>query len=62
MKLKDFQFKINNKILVTKSFLHKINIIDNNICSLCREYPETISICFLNVKKLSSFGIYLRSG
>ena len=55
MKLKDFQFKINNKILVTKSFLHKINIIDNNICSLCREYPETIKHLFFECEKAKQF-------
>ena len=27
IKLKDFQFKVTNKILVTNSFLHKINKI-----------------------------------
>ena len=30
IKLRDFQFNINTKILVTNSFLHKINKIDNN--------------------------------
>jgi uncharacterized protein YnzC (UPF0291/DUF896 family) len=42
IKLKDFQFKINNKILVTKSFLYKINKVQSNMCSYCNESPETI--------------------
>ncbi|MCU7800661.1 MAG: hypothetical protein KZQ70_11065, partial [gamma proteobacterium symbiont of Lucinoma myriamae] len=32
VKLKDFQFKINNKIIATKSFLYKINRVDNDLC------------------------------
>ena len=51
MKLKDFQFKI----LVTKSFLHKINKIDNNICSLCGEYPETLIHLFFECEKAKQF-------
>ena len=54
-RLKDFQFKINNKILVTKSFLHKIKIIVNNTCSLCREYPETIKHLFFECEKAKQF-------
>ena len=45
IKLRDFQFKINNKILVTNSFLHKINKIDNYLCSFCQK--ETVSIFHL---------------
>ena len=33
VKLADFQFKINNKILVTNSFLFKIKKINNQRCS-----------------------------
>ena len=55
VKLKDFQFKINNKILVTKSFLHRINLIDNNTCSLCMEYPETIKHLFFECEKVKQF-------
>ena len=55
VKLKDFQFKINNKILVTKSFLHRINLIDNNTCSLCTEYPETIKHLFFECEKVKQF-------
>ena len=42
IKLRDFQFKINNKSLVTNSFLHKTNKIDNNICSYCQKETESI--------------------
>ena len=55
MKLKDFQFKINNKILVTKSFLQKINKTNNKICSLCGEYPETLKHLFFEYEKAKPF-------
>ena len=42
IKLRDFQFKINNKILVTNSFLYKINKIDNYLCSYCQKETESI--------------------
>ena len=42
IKLKDFQFKVTNKILVTNSFLHKINKVDSNISEYCNHQPETI--------------------
>ena len=38
----DFQFKATNRILVTKSSLHKINKVDNNNCEHCNRQPETI--------------------
>ena len=48
IKLKDFQYKINNKILTTKSFLLKINKSDNDTCSYCRQSSETIAHLFLD--------------
>ena len=35
IRLIDFQYNVTNKILVTKSFLHKINKVDSNICEYC---------------------------
>ena len=37
VKLQEFQFKVNNHILVTKSFLHKIKKIDNGMWSFCNQ-------------------------
>ena len=34
--LKDFQIKINNKIVVTKTFLRKIRKVEDNLCSYCK--------------------------
>ena len=42
VKLRDFQYKINNKILVANSFPFKINKIDSDVCNYCREQPEKI--------------------
>ena len=41
--LKDFQYKITNRILVTKSYLFKINKVDDNLFEYCKQYPESIS-------------------
>ena len=42
IKLRDFQYKINNKILVTNSFLRKINRIDSGFCTYGNENEEKI--------------------
>lgn len=55
VKLKDFQFKINNKILATNSFLCKINKIENNRCSFCEQEPETIKHLFVDCPKVKEF-------
>ena len=49
--MKDFQYKVANKILVTKSFLHRINKVDNNICEYCNLQPETIYHLFIECVK-----------
>ena len=53
--LKDFQFKINNKILVTKYFLRRIGKIDENNCSYCNEHQETIFHLFIECAKIKQF-------
>lgn len=55
IKLRDFQFKINNRILVTKSFLFKINIIDNDKCSYCQQETETLLHLFFDCTKVKQF-------
>ena len=37
--LKDFQYKSTNKILVTKSFLHRLRKIEDNLCFCCKQEP-----------------------
>ena len=51
VKSKDFQYKITNRILVTKSFLFKINKVDDNYCEYCKQYPESIYHLFVQWKK-----------
>ena len=41
-KLRWFQYRINQRILSTNTFLHKINISDSDKCSFCHQEPETL--------------------
>ena len=62
VKLKDFQFKINNYIIVTKSFLFKINKTDTDRCSYCDQEAETKHIYFIIVRKLRPFVLHFNHG
>ena len=55
IKLRDFQYKITNKILVTKSFLYRINKVDDNLCEYCRQNPETIHHLFVHCNTVIIF-------
>ena len=61
MKLQEFQYKINNYILVTKSFLYKINTIDNDRCSRCGQESETIPPLFIHCNKVQNFWSSLKT-
>ena len=61
-KLRDFQYKINNTILVTNSFLYKINKIDNLACSYCGEQPIKFIIYFFDAQEQKHFGLNLKHG
>jgi hypothetical protein len=41
------QYRIIYKLLPTKYYLHKINVISDNICSFCKEEVETIQHVFI---------------
>ena len=56
----DFQYKINNKILVTNLFLYKIKT-DNLACSYCGEQPEKIYHLFLRCPRVKTFWIELKT-
>ena len=60
-KLKEFQFKINNRILVTKSFLYKINKVDDGMCSFCNQHPVTILHLFYYCEKVKTFWADLKT-
>ena len=61
VKIRDFQYKINNKILVTNSFLSKINKIESDACTYCKEQPEKIDHLFLRCPKIRQFWNELRT-
>ena len=50
-KLKEFQFKINNRILVTKSFLYKINKLRTECAVFATNILKQYFICFITVKR-----------
>ena len=60
VKLKDFQYKVTNKILVTKSFLYRINKIDNDRCEYCHQHPETIRHLFIECERVKHFWTLLK--
>ena len=53
VKLKDFQYKVTSKSLATRSFLHKINRMDDNLCEQCHQKSKTIRHLFLYNVKMS---------
>ena len=55
IKLRDFQFKINHRILVTNSFLFKIKKKDSNRCSYCNQEAETITHLLFHCGKVVEF-------
>ena len=54
-KLLVFQFKLFHRRLATNTFLEKINLIDNNLCSFCQREKETLIHLFWNCAVTSSF-------
>ena len=61
VKLQDFQYNINNYILVTKSFLNKINIIDNDRCFFCDQKTGTIPQLFIHFNDVQNFWSSLKN-
>ena len=59
--LQEFQFKVNNHILVTKSFLHKINKVDNDRCTFCSLETETIIHVLFNCNKVKEFWLAMKN-
>ena len=59
VKLQDFQYKINNNILVTIPSWQKLIKIDSGVCSYCKEQPEKYTIyLFLSCQKVTTSGEY----
>ena len=50
-----FQYRIIQRILGTKSYLHKTNIADNSICIYCKFAAETIDHLLIHCPLVSDF-------
>ena len=61
VKLQEFQFKVNNHILVTKSFLLQIKKVNNNRCSFCYQESETIIHVLFLCNKVKEFWVALQN-
>lgn len=46
IKLRWFQYRISHRILSTNVFLVKIGLANNELCSFCKEVPETLEHLF----------------
>ena len=55
VKLRDFQFKINNQILVTNTFLFKIKKKEINVCSYCNQDAESIAHLLFYCETVAKF-------
>lgn len=55
MKIIIFQFKFLNRRLPTNSFLYKIEIKDNDLCTFCKEETDTLLYLFWQCKVTSHF-------
>ena len=41
-----FQFRLIHRTLGTNGYLHKINYVENYLCTFCKQFPETIEHIF----------------
>ena len=61
VKLQEFQFKVYNHTIVTKSFLLKINKVDAARCSFCNQESETIKHVLFLCNKVKEIWIALQN-
>jgi hypothetical protein len=54
-KLQWLQYRINQRILGTNTFLYKIKVKDNAFCTFCQEDEETIEHLFWNCETVQAF-------
>ena len=54
-KLQWFQYRINNNIIATNTFLYKINIRSDELCSFCQKQVETIRHLFCQCNYVKPF-------
>ena len=58
--MKYFQCKVTSKILATRSFLHRINRIYDNLCQYCHQESETIGHLFVQYENVKRFWTELK--
>jgi hypothetical protein len=54
-KLKDFQYKLIHRILITNSFLHKCGLKETELCTFCTETKESIVHIFWECNYVRNF-------
>ena len=54
-KLRSFQIRLNYRSIVTNSQLFGMEIVSNNLCSFCREVPETLIHLFCDCNFVALF-------
>lgn len=52
IKLQMFQYKMNLNVLMTKSRLFKMNLVNDDLCSLCNNNVETVKHLFYDCNKV----------
>ena len=55
IKLRDFQFKINNRILVRNTFLFMMKKKENNLCSYSNQEAESITHLLFHCETVVKF-------
>ena len=53
--LRWLQYRIIHRCIATNELLHKINILDSNLCTFCGEHVENILHLFCKCKHVNSF-------
>ena len=53
--LRWLQYRIIHRCIATNELLHKINILDSNLCTFCGEHVESILYLFCNCKHVNYF-------
>ena len=58
-KLRSFQIRLNLRSIVTGVQLHVLDIASDNLCTFCREKPETLIHLFCESKIVDAFWNYV---
>ena len=53
--MREFQFKLLNKYLVTNAFLYKIGVVSSPVCSFCRKENESLEHILIHCNYTKEF-------